>query len=106
MGSLSRRNFLQAGGSAAAGAVVLHGGKADAASEAPVDVVSAGVDHHTSTAHQPTAAEPVVVYVRDARSGEIAVLVDGDEVVVRDKVLVARVQKIIRGRQNVVRGAR
>ncbi len=85
---------------------MLHGGKADAASEARADVLSAGVDHHTSTAHEPTAAEPVVVYVRDAESGEIAVLVAGDEVVVRDKVLVARVQKIIRGRQIVVRGAR
>ena len=91
MGSLSRRNFIQAGGAAAAGAVALHGGTAEAAA----DVVSSGVDHHTTTAHQPTAAEPVVVFVRNAAKGEVSVLVDGDEVVVRDKVLVSRVQKII-----------
>jgi nitrous oxide reductase len=95
MGSLSRRNFLQAGGTAAAGAVVLHG-TAEAASEGTAEVLSTGVDHHSMTAHEPTAAEPVVVFVRDAASGEVAVLVDGDEVVVRDKVLVGRVQKIIR----------
>ena len=92
MGSLSRRNFIQASGAAAAGAVALRGGTAEAAA----DVVSSGVDHHTATAHQPTAAEPVVVFVRDAAKGEVAVLVDGDEVVARDKVLVSRVQKIIR----------
>ena len=95
MGSLSRRNFLQAGGTAAAGAVVLHG-TAEAAGDSAADVLSTGVDHHSTTAHEPTAAEPVVVFVRDAASGEVAVLVDGDEVVARDKVLVSRVQKIIR----------
>jgi hypothetical protein len=95
MGSLSRRNFLQAGGTAAAGAVVLHG-TAEAAAESTADVLSTGVDHHSMTAHETTAAEPVVVFVRDAARGEVAVLVDGDEVVVRDKVLVGRVQKIIR----------
>ncbi|MGZ4702962.1 MAG: twin-arginine translocation signal domain-containing protein [Ilumatobacteraceae bacterium] len=93
MGSLSRRNFIQAGGAAAAGAVALRGGTAEAAA---ADVVSSGVDHHTTTAHQPTAAEPVVVFVRDAAKGEVSVLVDGDEIVVRDKVLVSRVQKITR----------
>ncbi len=92
MGSLSRRNFIQAGGAAAAGAVALRGGTAEAAA----DVVSSSVDHHTTTAHQPTAAEPVVVFVRDAAKGEVSVLVDGDEIVVRDKVLVSRVQKITR----------
>jgi hypothetical protein len=95
MGSLSRRNFIQAGGAAAAGAVALRGGVADAAEINAADVVSAGVDHHTTTATEPAAAEPVVVFVRDAARGEVAVLVDGDEVVVRDKVLVGRVQKII-----------
>jgi hypothetical protein len=95
MGSLSRRGFLQAGGTAAAGAVVLHG-TAAAAGEGTADVLSTGVDHHSMTAHEPTAAEPVVVFVRDAASGEVAVLVDGDEVIARDKVLVSRVQKIIR----------
>ncbi|MGZ4792004.1 MAG: twin-arginine translocation signal domain-containing protein [Ilumatobacteraceae bacterium] len=94
MGSLSRRNFIQAGGAAAAGAVALRSGTAEAAAAA--DVVSSGVDHHTTTAHQPTAAEPVVVFVRDAAKGEVSVLVDGDEIVVRDKVLVGRVQKITR----------
>ncbi len=95
MGSLSRRSFLQAGGTAAAGAVVLHG-TAEAAGEGTADVLSAGVDHHSMTAHEPSAAEPVVVFVRDAATGEVAVLVDGDEVVARDKALVGRVQKIIR----------
>ena len=74
---------------------MLHG-TAEAAGEPTADVLSAGVDHHSMTAHEPTAAEPVVVFVRDAASGEVAVLVDGDEVVARDKVLVSRVQKIIR----------
>jgi hypothetical protein len=95
MGSLSRRNFIQAGGAAAAGAVALRGGVAEAAGVGAADVVSSGVDHHTTTAHEPTAAEPVVVFVRDAAKGEVAVLVDGDELIVRDKVLVGRVQKII-----------
>jgi hypothetical protein len=94
--ALSRRNFLQAGGTAAAGAVVLHGGVTQAADGGTAEVVSSGVDHPTATAHAPVAAEPVVVFVRDAAKGEVAVLVDGDEVVVRDKVLVSRVQKVIR----------
>ena len=96
MGSVSRSGFIQAGGTAAAGAVALHSGVADAAGLGAAEVVSSGVDHHTATVHQPTAAEPVVVFVRDAARGEVAVLVDGDELVVRDKVLVSRVQQIIR----------
>ncbi len=97
MESLSRRNFLRAGSGvavgAAVGAVSLRGGVAEAAT-AP-DVLSPGVNHHSTTAHETTKQEPVVVFIRDAASGEIAVLVNGDEIVVKDKVLVSRVQKSI-----------
>jgi hypothetical protein len=33
--------------------------------------------------------------VRDTAAGEVAVLVDGDEVVFRDRALVAKVQRIV-----------
>jgi hypothetical protein len=96
MGSLSRRNFLQAGGAAAAGAVTLRATSAEAADAGSVEVLSASsIGVHTMTAHEPEVAEPVVMFVRDAAAGEIAVLVDGDEVVFRDRALVAKVQRII-----------
>ena len=96
MGSLSRRNFLQAGGAAAAGAVTLRAPAAEAADVGTVEVLSSSIiGGHTMTAHQPEAAEPIVLFVRDATAGEVAVLVDGDEVVFRDRALVAKVQRII-----------
>ena len=96
MGSLSRRNFLQAGGAAAAGAVTLRATTADAADIGTTEVLSASsIGVHTMTAHEPETAEPIVLFVRNAASGEISVLVDGDEVVFRDRALVAKVQRIV-----------
>ena len=93
MGSLSRRSLLQAGGAAAAGAVALRGTAVDAAAVEVLPSTTAG--HQTVTAHEPSAAEPIVMFVRNAQAGEIAVLVRGDEVVFRDRALVAKVQRII-----------
>ena len=89
MSSLSRRNFLHAGGAAAAGAAVFTttGGHASAAAPvgegvgAPEEVlVPDGEDH-------------LVVYVPNTGVGEVIVMTDGDEVVFQDPQLVARVQR-------------
>jgi hypothetical protein len=88
MSSLSRRNFLHAGGAAAAGAVVLAGplshaaaaGKAQARNE-PAEVLEPeGVDH-------------MVMYVKNTGKGEVAIMTAGQEVVFHDPELVARVQR-------------
>ena len=79
---------------AAAIRVLQDGGTAvDAAAVEVLPSTTAG--HQTVTAHEPSAAEPIVMFVRDAQAGEIAVLVRGDEVVFRDRALVAKVQRII-----------
>jgi TAT (twin-arginine translocation) pathway signal sequence len=86
MSSLSRRNFLHAGGAVAASAVVL-----------------AGPLSHAAATGSPASAAPEVfeaegedqmlMYVSNTGDGEIVVMTDGHEVVFHDPQLVARVQR-------------
>jgi hypothetical protein len=78
----TRRGFIAlagAGAAGAAGAVVL-GGTAEAAAQ-PATSVPAGAD------------EALVAYVRDAHTGEVAVMVGDREVVVHDRELAARIAR-------------
>ena len=41
----------------------------------------------------PDAAGPMAAYIHDVRTGEVALMIDGHEVIVRDKRLVARLAR-------------
>jgi len=86
MSSLSRRNFLHAGGAAAAGAVVLAG---------PLSHASAA--GATATAHpevfEPEGEDQMLMYVSNTGDGQIVVMTDGHEIAFHDPQLVARVQR-------------
>jgi hypothetical protein len=77
MSDASRRSFLTVAGLGTAGAVaaatVGPAGAAAADAELPAD-----------------AAGPMVAYIRDVRRGELALMIEGREVVITDKRLVAR----------------
>jgi hypothetical protein len=77
MTDATRRRFLSAAGlSTAAVAAATVGGEAVASAQEPV---------------LPGDAEgPMVAYVRDVRKGELALMIEGREVIVRDKNLVTR----------------
>jgi hypothetical protein len=77
MNDATRRGFLTAAGlSTAAVAALGVGGEAAADADEPT---------------LPADAEgPMVAYVRDVRKGELALMIEGSEVIVRDKRLVAR----------------
>jgi hypothetical protein len=87
MSSLSRRNFLHAGGAAAVGAVTLAGPLSRASAAAPASTTP------DAEVLQPDGEDQLVMYVSNTGSGEIAVMTDGHEVVFRDPQLVARVQR-------------
>lgn len=91
MNSLSRRNFLQAGGAAAAGAVVLAGPLSHASAAAPATA------HADSIAHaevlEPEGEAQMLMYVSNTGDGQIVVMTDGHEVAFHDPQLVARVQR-------------
>jgi len=99
MASLSRRNFLQAGGAAAASAAVLaaplmHG----AASAAPAAAGHGSLDAGEADL-VPTGTDHLVMVVHNASSGEVSVLTHGHEVVFHDPQFVARVQRASRKAQ-------
>jgi hypothetical protein len=74
----TRRGFLTAAGlSTAVGVVAVAVGpaSADAADEAVLPVGSRG---------------PMAAYIHDVRKGEVALMIEGREVIVKDKRLVAR----------------
>lgn len=86
MSDSSRRGFLKiAGASAAVGAAAVATTAALRGAE-PDSVAGASA----AAALPRGASGPLVAYVRDVRSGEIAVLVGETEVVVHDRALVAR----------------
>jgi hypothetical protein len=94
MSDSTRRGFLKfAGASAAVGATVAATAvvRSDGAKPA-----AAG----TAAALPVTASGPVVAYVRDVRSEEVAVMVGETEVVVRDRELVARLAGACAARAN------
>lgn len=87
----SRRQFLQAGGAAAAGAAMI------VATPKVASLAAAGA---SASAPQPKAvvtkpsgpppAEPVTAYVRDPERGEVTVLSGQKETTYKDPVLVKR----------------
>jgi hypothetical protein len=77
MTQTSRRRFLAAGLGTAAGAAAMTVGSGSSAAAAD-EVLPAG------------ARGPMAAYVRDVRKGEVALMIEGREVVVKDKRLVAR----------------
>jgi hypothetical protein len=76
----SRRGFLALAGAGAAGV-------AAAAALGP------GTAEAESTAVPKAATKPLVAYVRNARTGEVAVLEGEREVVVHDRALAARIAR-------------
>jgi hypothetical protein len=87
MSGLSRRSFLHA--SAAAGAAAV-------AAMPAVRAVAASPNHHTvdspaNGSSHATPAGPIVVYVNDARKGQISVLSGESETVTNDPDLVRRI---------------
>ena len=81
----SRRGFLAAAGTGAAGAAGA--------------VMLSRMGAAEATTVPSGATEPLVAYVRDARTGEIAVLLGDREVVVHDKDLAARIARAAHGGQ-------
>lgn len=91
MATLTRRGFIKQSslGAAALGALVAAPG---------LDISSAGTAGAEVAATGLPAAEvtgPLVAHVRDIASGEISVLVDTREFIVRDPALVARLVRAI-----------
>ena len=83
MSDSTRRGFLAfAGASVAAGAAAV-AIPATAGAATPAEDVSLPAG----------AAQEMVVYVSDVKAGKATLMVDGSEVVVTDKVLVARIAR-------------
>jgi hypothetical protein len=101
MSSISRRSFV-AGGAAAAGAVaagvqLAAGGVAGAAGKQAKGEEAAGVEHASPVwLGTPEESEPMVIFVRDAARGEVAIVHGEQEIVFKDPALVARVQRRVR----------
>jgi hypothetical protein len=91
MSTLSRRNFLYAGGAAAG---VAAASAAALATPAGHLVASPGrAEAAAPEVWEPEGVDQLVLYVSNTGSGEVTVLTDGHEVVFHDKQLVARVQR-------------
>ena len=99
MASLSRRNFLQAGGAAAASAAVLAGPLAHGTASAAPGSTGHGSPDVADADLVPTGSDHLVMVVHDASTGEVSVLTHGHEVVFHDPQLVARVQRASRKAQ-------
>ena len=78
MNGSTRRGFLAGGLGAAAGAVVAGVTPASAATTDPDDTLPGDADGS------------LVAYVEDLHRGEVALMIEGREVVVKDKKLAAR----------------
>ena len=92
---MSRRSLLQGAATAgAAGLAVTAVGAA--ASPAFAATSQAATKDRSSTTDQPTThAGPIVVHVRDARTGDIEVFSGTSETRLRDKDLAARIARAI-----------
>ena len=99
MNKPSRRGFLAA---AAAGAAAV--GAASVAPKAAAARADAGArpgaaaraDAGESAVPRSGHTEPLVAYVRDAHTGEVAVMIGEQEVVVHDHELAARIARVAR----------
>jgi hypothetical protein len=87
MNKPSRRGFLAAAGAGAAAV-----GAASVAPKAAAARPDAGEPAVPRSGH----TEPLVAYVRDAHTGEVAVMVGEQEVVVHDPELAARIARVAR----------
>jgi anaerobic selenocysteine-containing dehydrogenase len=85
MGNLSRRSFLKGAGLATGAAIV---------GASPIAAAAATEEAPELVAH-PTALpkEPLVAYVRDAKTSEVTVLHGTQEVTYRDPALTKRLMK-------------
>lgn len=99
MSGLSRRELLRASAGAAAIAVPISAlsHAAGGASAASGTVPDADVDEVLAAA----GSQPVMFCVHDASRGEVAILQGADEVIVRDRQLVARIMKAATSRRSV-----
>ena len=86
MENSTRRTFLALTGAGAAAAGVAAVAVPRAAGDGPADTV--GPDE---------AAGSMVAWVRDAATGEVTVMVEGREVVVTDRALVAAMHRAVAG---------
>jgi hypothetical protein len=88
----SRREFLQTGAGAAAGAAVIFG--APKVASVALDASGRGADGARKAVitkpSGPAPREPVTAYVRDAQRGEVTVMSGKQEITYRDPVLVKR----------------
>jgi len=87
---VTRRKFLIGSGIGAAGVVA-----AGAAGGLP-GIASAAADAPSHEELETAARRPMMLHVRDARRGEVGILVGEKEVVVKDKALVAKLLRATR----------
>ena len=94
---LSRRSLLQGAATAgAAGLAVTAMGAAAPAMAATTTGTATGTAPAADQAHgHDTAAGPIMVHVRDARSGDIEVFAGTSQTRLRDKDLAARIARAI-----------
>ena len=85
MSNLSRRSFLRGAGVAAGAAIVGASPLSAAAATEPAPELVV----HPSVLPE----EPLVAYVRDARTSEVTILVGTDEITYRDPALAKRLLK-------------
>lgn len=85
MSRMSRRAFISSVGAVTGGAAL------GAAAMGAPGLIGAATKASPEGAHGPLPETPVVAYVRDPKSGEVAVVVGDREVAVRDAQLVRRI---------------
>ena len=90
MSEVTRRKFLVGSGIGAAGVVA-----AGAAGGLP-GIAGAAAATATPEDLARAASRPMMLHVRDARRGEIGILVDEQEIVVNDRALVAKLLRATR----------
>ena len=91
----SRRGFLKSASTTAAVAGVgIAGAGMFTANDAAAKTAAKQVAAPEQVSAPKQATEPLVAYVRDAHSGEIAVMVGDRQVVVHDKDLAARIARV------------
>jgi hypothetical protein len=90
---MSRRSLLQ--GAATAGAASLAATAIGAAAAGPA-VAATGRTSAQDRPHAPLPAGPIMVHVRDARSGDIELFSGTSQARLRDKDLAARIARAFR----------
>lgn len=91
MSEVSRRKFLIGSGVGAAGVVA-----AGAAGGLPGIAGAAASESASHEELEAASRRPMMLHIRDARRGEVGILVGEHEVVVKDKALVAKLLRATR----------